>query len=355
MNIKIPVMRASPPWSEATGNRLRDIWIEGKFSNFGPQVMKLEQTFAEEMDVDPSKVVAVTNATLGIAGVIQLTGIKNWLIPSWTFAATVHAALMAGVRVSFVDVDERTWENRHVGKVARHAGAVLVLPFGAGLQAFNWSDQEYVVIDAAASVAAHFPSLSNLPKNSSIVFSLHATKVLGVGEGGLVVFGSADEARRFRAWTNFGFDGNRNSHMVGSNAKMAEVIAGLDLLQFDEKDAILSSWTNARSKMNRMAVSVGLESFAPILRGNSPYFIAIFSNRSERDRVEERLRTAQIETRRWWGEGCHAMPAFRTLPKEPLSVTEQVRDIYLGLPLFPGLQEEEVARIESVLKEELHG
>jgi len=342
-------MQVQPYWSGDTENRLREVWRSGQFSNFGPQVLMLEDKFAQKMKVDPSQVVSVTNATLGLTGALQTSRVTKWLVPSWTFAATVHAALMAGVEISLVDVAEETWINRHIGSLEQDSGGLLVLPFGSGLEAFDWSDDDSVVIDAAASIAAKLPSLSTLPKNSSIVFSLHATKVLGVGEGGLAVFGSTEAATRFRQWTNFGFDGHRESKFVGSNAKMSEVVAALNLLQIEEWETIAGGWKVARSRMERMAKSVGLESFAPLQGENGPYFIAVFSDELERNRVEKMLTECRVETRRWWGGGCHTMPAFQNLTREKLETTERIAAKYLGLPLFPGLQEDQVSQIEAQL------
>ena len=350
---EVPVMQASPHWSDAIHNRLSKIWQAGQFSNFGPQVRELEELFAQKMQVSPSQVVSVTNATLGLAGALQTSGMPRWLVPSWTFAATVHAAVLARVKVSLVDVREDTWMNSHIGKNPADSGVLLVLPFGAGLADFNWGDDQDVVIDAAASITAKFPSLSNLPKKSSVVFSLHATKVLGAGEGGVVVFGTEAAARRFRQWTNFGFDSRRESALVGLNAKMSEITAACNIVQLENWDRIIQEWAAARATMETMASSVGIEVFSPVNGGSGPYFIALFSGHDERNMVEKFLHDGGVETRRWWGAGCHKMPAFLHLPREALFETERVSGRYLGLPLFPGLAPQHVRMIEQLFRANL--
>ena len=349
-NFSIPVMKASPYWSNSFADQLHEIWRSGQFSNFGRQVDILERVFAKKMKVDASQVVSVANATLGISGALQTSHRRKWLMPSWTFAATAHSALMAGIQPLLVDVDEATWMNRHMKTQNSDSGALLVLPFGAGLGSFDWGDDADVVIDAAASIAARIPDLSTLPKRTSIVFSLHATKILGVGEGGIAVFGTIEAAERFRSWTNFGFNGHRESEFPASNAKMSEIIAGLNFLQFEQWDPILDSWRSARLKMNLMAESVGLKTFSPLTEEASPYFIAIFEDQSERDRAETLLREDGVQTRRWWGQGVHGMPAFQKLAREPMTVTENISSKYLGLPLFPELTADQASQIATSLE-----
>ena len=53
------------------------------------------------------------------------------------------------------------------------------------------------------------------------VFSFHATKIAGAGEGGVVATGDPDLARRIRLMRNFGFAGyDTGQTEQGTNAKM---------------------------------------------------------------------------------------------------------------------------------------
>jgi len=342
-------MKVTPPWVEGVEARLREIWSSHQFSNFGTQNMLLEAELASKLGVSADRVVSATNATLALVGAISVSEATNWAIPSWTFAATAHAAAASAANFRFVDVDRSTWRLDSTREYKPGEGFVLVLPFGAGLENFNWNHNQEVVIDGAASLGSTLPKLENLPAKTSIIFSLHATKVFGVGEGAIAVFGDVNRANLFRRWTNFGFSGERVSITSGINAKMPEITAGLLRLQLEQWDFVLNRWCEARKLMNAMAESAKIRTFQPIHDQVAPYFIAILGDKVERNMVEQQLTSNGIASRRWWSQGCHRMAAFSNIPKEQLSVTESLADQYLGLPFFPEISEPQVERIFGAL------
>jgi dTDP-4-amino-4,6-dideoxygalactose transaminase len=60
-----------------------------------------------------------------------------------------------------------------------------------------------------------------------------------------------------------------------------------------------------------------------------------------------------VETREWWGVGCHRQPAFAHCPRAPLPVTDALAAATLGLPYFIDLEEDASARIIESLHEAL--
>jgi len=57
-----------------------------------------------------------------------------------------------------------------------------------------------------------------------------------------------------------------------------------------------------------------------------------------------------VETRDWWGAGCHRQPAFEHCPKAALPVTDRLAAATLGLPYFIDLEEDASARIAESLQ-----
>ena len=57
-----------------------------------------------------------------------------------------------------------------------------------------------------------------------------------------------------------------------------------------------------------------------------------------------------VETRDWWGLGCHRQPAFEQCPRAPLPVTDALAAATLGLPYFIDLEEDASARIAESLQ-----
>ena len=344
----IPVMRPSPPSFNAAASRLTAVDQSGLYSNFGPQEKELRERFAGRLGVEGSQVATVANATLGLAGAVAVLGGSRWAVPVFTFAATPAAVLAAGAEFVFADVGVDM-----VLDVAETSvdGCMPVAPFGAAPDLSRWSGAGQVVHDAAASLGNEL-DLSSLTAGQAVAFSLHATKVLGAGEGGVVVFGDEADAAWFRAWTNFGFSGSREAQVAGVNAKMSEIQACYVHAALDGWDEERAEWIAARERVEQMAVTVGVK----LLRfgnGVNPYAIAEFPDAETTLRVESTLARHGVGARRWWSMGCHRMPAYAHLTDAEFPVTDDLAARTLGLPIYRGITEQDVEVVRVALEDAL--
>jgi hypothetical protein len=66
--------------------------------------------------------------------------------------------------------------------------------------------------------------------------------------------------------------------------------------------------------------------------------------------IESSLMAADIETRRWWGDGAHAHPATESLQRAAIPNTEILAKSTLSVPFFRGLAIGDIGRVaEHVL------
>ena len=114
------------------------------------------------------------------------------LIPAITFVATAAAVVRAGYEPVLSDVDERTWlltpeiARRAIAKIPVDA-VMPVSTYGCLQDTGAWDDFSRatgvpVVIDAAGAFGNQ-----QAGERSTLVFSLHATKVLSGAEGGFEI------------------------------------------------------------------------------------------------------------------------------------------------------------------------
>jgi dTDP-4-amino-4,6-dideoxygalactose transaminase len=342
-------MRPHVPSFSAAATRLLAVEESGQYANFGPQERELRDRFAQRLQVRPEQIATVSNATLGIAGAVSVLGGRRWLVPSFTFAATPAAVLTAGCEVVFGDIGEG-WVLDAEGEEAD--GFVPVAPFGAAPNIARWVESGRVVHDAAASLGNDL-DLATLPAGQAAVFSLHATKVLGAGEGGIVVFGDESDATRFRAWTNFGFSGSREAQVPGLNAKMSEIAACFVHAALDGWEQERAEWVSARAQVVAMAGQFGVRLFGPSQDGINPYAIVVFDDEQTTLEVERVLEVRGIGTRRWWAYGCHRMPAYAHLATREFPVTHRVARASLGLPFFQGMTNGDIETVAEGLAEAL--
>ena len=347
--MKIPVMIPKLPTYSDVSGYLKVIDSNRIYSNFGPLVRSLEEKYAEYFDVDSPHVVCSSNATLALLGACHLSSSEKIIVPSFTFPATIQAAIASNKKVVMKDVDAATWMLREDN--VKNEAHILVLPFGSsGNLQFGESSASLRIIDAAASIGNFEKKLNRLGENEIIVFSLHATKILGIGEGAISVFGSEELASKYRAWINFGFSGSRNSLSTGINAKMSEVSAAyghaaLDSWQFEKNE-----WVKVGNMQIQVEKKLQIAPYFSAVENVSPYWIVEFRNEFMRDRAIKQLIDSKIDSRLWWEKGCHRMPAFKNLAaRRSFLNTENVASRILGLPKYRDLEMSTIEKIENVL------
>lgn len=351
LNDFIPVMKPMIPSVDEALPYLRSMEASGVYSNFGPLVQALEERLAEWLGLpDSALVVTTTSATAALIGVCSTLDANRFIVPSFTFPATPLAVRRAGRELQLADISAESWLVDIPEEVTPRDAVIQVRPFGRSVTFAEIDHSGPVVLDAAASLGAVPPGALNLLPNQVIVFSLHATKVLGVGEGGFAVFGDRQDAERFRSWTSFGFTGKRVSVIDGTNAKMPEVTAAFAHAALDSSDREIKEWRAANQIARRITSEAGLTFYPSDGQGVSPYWIVDFKAQEIRDEAERLLHANKIETRRWWESGCHLMPAFSAPSNSQYRQTERVAAKTLGLPMFRGLSDRQGEVIGEVLQ-----
>ena len=346
-NQQIPVMKPQLPKFKHVKKYVHVIDKSRIYSNYGSLVEKLESRFAEYFGIDKNLVVLCANATLAIQGAAYLMPVTKFEAPAYTFPASLTGVLNTGKDIELIDINLEDWKIK-AGSEIDGTGLVEVLPFGAPLKMQENKNWNYKIIDAAASIASGEHVFEGMGKNWITVFSLHATKIMGIGEGGIAVFSSTNFAQEFRSWINFGFSGDRNSKVIGINAKMSEFTAAYG-------HAVLDNWKKEKrdreilkSKINEVSKALNIESITNSYPGVNPYWIAQFKDPQTTRNVEIILKQNKIETRRWWSYGCHKMPAFSAIStRKEFPNTNKVAETSLGLPLFIDMTNQQIFEIQN--------
>jgi dTDP-4-amino-4,6-dideoxygalactose transaminase len=359
---RIPVARPKLAALEAALPYLREIDDGRTYSNYGPLNARFEARLAERLGLPAGCVVTCNNATTGLTLALQAAaarGGRYCLMPAWTFAATAHAAIAAGLTPFLADVDPLTGAlTPQIAKAAlREApGAVAavlpVAPFGRPLDPEAWDLFEEisgvpVVIDAAAGFDAAKPGFA------ASVVSLHATKALGIGEGGFIASCDLEFIADMRRRSNFGFNGSRDAELSGCNGKLSEYGAAFG-------HAALDTWTVQRLQLQAVlayyrAALAGLP--VRIAGGLGETWVCSTFNIEAPEpailAIEQALAEVGVATRRWWGRGLHGHQAFADLPRTALPMTERLAAETLGLPCWPGLETAAIDEIAAIVRDAL--
>jgi dTDP-4-amino-4,6-dideoxygalactose transaminase len=356
----IPVMKPKLPSAAQLLPYLRRIDEARIYSNFGPLVGALEERLAAQWGLQANTVATVANATQGLALALMAQQPKPGtlcIMPAWTFIASAHAAVLAGLTPYFVDVDSETWAidvatvSAAIAGAPGEVGAVMpVVPFGRPLDFAAWNRFQAetglaVVIDAAAG----FDTLE--PGAVPAVVSLHATKVLGIGEGGVVTSTQPALIDEIRARSNFGFVDSRDAVMMATNAKLSEYHAAVAHAALDEWPDVRAEWFEAAAAYRSALAGLNQIRLQP---GFGESWIASTCVVSLGDDVvhgERLLLSRQIGSRQWWGKGAHRHPATQDFSHTDVAVTENLARTTIGVPFFRGLDVAAAARVCDTLRE----
>jgi dTDP-4-amino-4,6-dideoxygalactose transaminase len=322
------------------------------YSNYGPLSWDLRVAYGEYLSIKPELIVPLANATLAIQGCLEILDQDKWLIPDYTFAATAHAATKAGKNVLIADVQRDNFQialPKNVG--LGEYGVIPVMPFGAPIVFQDWQDINSLVIDAAASLGTTPPNFAEMPSNSMVVYSLHATKVLGAGEGAIVICENENLAKKLRVWSNFGFDGSRDSVMYGTNAKVSEHTCAIALASITHFQKEKEDWESRLEHIRNLNYPPKMRTIVDSYPGFRPYWIIQLESLSQKESLVDFLFNLQIESRSWWGTPISGMPAFSGLN----CLTDGANSLYfseihLGLPLWKGIQDEQLQYISDALR-----
>jgi dTDP-4-amino-4,6-dideoxygalactose transaminase len=364
MMSKIPVMRPKLPVAERLAGYLRRIDASRLYTNFGPLCIALEDQLAAHYGLGTGRVTTVANATQGLALTLAALGARpgtHCIMPAWTFVASAHAAVSAGLVPYFMDVDRDSWllDASAVADEITRAGATVgavmpVAPFGQPVDFSAWEVfHEKTGIPVVIDAAAGFDSL--IPARVPAVVSLHATKVLGTGEGGFVACTDPAVIRRVRMASNFGLNPNRQAMVAATNAKMSEYHAAVGHAALDE-------WAETRAEWMAVAGAyrgaLGDSNRVRFQHGFGETWVSstcvLHTTDGAAAKFENALATVGIETRHWWGHGAHTHPATTDFPRSALPVVETLANSAFGVPFFRDLSLADVERIGKVMLADVH-
>lgn len=354
----IELFRPSVPPIEKYLPYIKKVDENRMYSNFGPMQSEFKARLAKLYEIKPEQLelfASGTTALIAALHVLRSPQRPYCLLPSWTFVATVHAAVAAGLEPVFVDVDAQSMQvtQAELSALPPHileqtSVALLVAPFGAtlDLEGIDQLSKKFgfsVLCDCAAS----FESVRT-PLFPTVI-SLHATKMFGIGEGGLLM--SSDEVliQKTHTFINFGFEGGRQAKYSGINGKLSEFHAAVGMGGLDtwakSRDLYYSrarAYLDASKKLDIKLQAGWGEDWL------SSSCVIQLPSLEAKILVVSQLNQASIQCRDWWNQGCHRELAFAdVLVPMGLRNTDYLAQTTLGIPFFRDIN---VKQVEEVFK-----
>ena len=366
MNWRVPL--ADLDYGESENQAVLSV-LKGRWLSMGGVTQEFEERFAEFLGVKHA--LAVSNATVALHLACISLGIgvgDEIIVPSLTFVATANAVLYTGAEVRFADIQGPEDLTISVDSITRNISprtkAIIVMHYGG----YPCRMSEIKEVAAAHNLAliedaAHAPGAAVEGRYLGTwgdvgCFSFFANKNLSTGEGGMLVTNRDDIAEKVRKLRSHGMTsltwdrhhGHAYSYDVvdlGYNYRIDEIRSALGLVQLGK----LELNNQRRGEISRRywkglgGDGVGLP-FAEY-SGTSAYhlFPILLPKEVNRMNFMDRMKEAGVQTSIHYPP-VHQFSYYAThYPGVFLPQTEDIAAREVTLPLYPGMDEENIETV----------
>lgn len=344
--------------------RIEQMFDANRLTNNGSLVQEFERHLEAKLGV--SNCVAVSNATIALdisARAMGLTG--EVIVPSFTFIASAHALMWAGLKPVFCDINrfDFTMSVEDVkAKVSSETSAILgVHLFGrpcdiSSLEKIAADNDIKLFFDAAHAFGSTYKQVPIGSFGSCEIFSFHATKFCNSFEGGVIATNDDELADKCRLMRNYGFAAMDKVVCLGINGKMSEISAAMGLTNLESaEDFVKKNYLNYKLYQELLADtdSIDLIEYDEMESYNYQYVVLMVGRTSSIDcgRLIKTLHSEGIRARRYFWPGCHKQAPYNTLlPAPDLPVTDDVAGRLISLPTGTHVGEDDIRRIVKIIQ-----
>ena len=291
------------------------------------------------------------------------------LLPANTFIATLLAVHRTGAKPVFVDCDRFTalidLEKAALAVTSRTKAIVPVHLYGqmvspSALRSFVDRYHLTIVEDAAQAHGASREGHRAGALGRAAAFSFYPSKNLGaMGDGGMAITGDETIAAKLRILRNYGAPQKYVHTEPGTNSRLDTLQACILQVKLPHLDRWNRQRWDAAQQYDRLLIHeydrLGIR---PLQNESGEghiyhlYVVEIENDAINRETLQQQLQSQGIQTGIHYPIPCHLQPAFHCLgyEKGAFPQAEILSDRILSLPLYPGIQPEQVERVVTTLK-----
>lgn len=355
-----------PPLEEFTGY-LEKIWDNHILTNGGPFHQELEQKLCDYLGV--KYISLFSNGTLALLTALQTLKITGEVITTpFSFVATTHALWWNNIKPVFVDIEPHTFTldpSKIEASITPRTTAILpVHVYGNPCKVHEIKKiaETYglkVIYDACHTFGVKISGIPVLDFGDLSVMSFHATKVFNTFEGGAIICHDEATKKRIDNLKNFGFVNETTVVTPGINAKMNEFQAAMGLLQLKYVDRLIEQRKLIAETYRRLLKNIeGITYLEDLPETKHCYsYFPVFINKEKygksRDEVYEILKKNEIHCRRYFYPLINQFPTYKAMESSTpgrMPVAENVTEMVLCLPIYSGLQPDDVNSICDIVK-----
>lgn len=323
----------------------------------GPHVERFERSFGDFLGV--KHVVGVANGTDALFLALKALGVgagDEVIIPANTFIATAEAVIHAGARPVLVDANPRTY-NIAVDRIeaALTPKAKAIIPVHLYGQPADMGPilelaercRLYVIEDAAQAQGAEYRGRRAGAWGHVACFSFYPAKNLGAyGDAGAVVTNDDRVALAVRKLGNHGGVKKYHHDLVGCNSRLDALQAAVLSVKLGHLDRWNLMRQDSARVYDRLLADVQGIITPTVLDGvrHVYHLYVVRLTRGSRDGLRAYLDDQGVQSGIHYPHPLHLTAALSGLGyrRGEFPVAERCADTVLSLPMFPGLEVEQI-------------
>lgn len=368
----IPLFRNT--WDDRDVEYVTKVIKRGMYWANGPEITEFENKIAEY--TGSKFCLAFNSGTSALHAVLLVLDVNGGevIAPSFTFIATTNSIIMADGKPVFADIEEESFgvDIEDVKeKITAKTQAIMPIHYGGcscKIKALKDLAEDYklnLVEDAAESLGAKFDGRIVGTFGDAGMISFTPTKVISMGEGGVIITDSKDIYEKLKLIRSHGrvetadyFSSTEYMDYItlGYNFRMPSICAAQGLAQLEKiEDMILKrreiakKYTEAFNSISELRSPVEPDKCHHIYQ---MYAILVKSGKEIRDELQKYLTEHQISSKVYF-EPIHKTMYYQ---KElgyniKLEKTEEISNKILSIPIFPCMTTDEQNTIIKAIKD----
>lgn len=356
-------------------NVVKSGWITS-----GPKVAQFEEQFQKWLG---KHAISETSATAGLHIVLHALGFKKGdevITTAMTWPSTVNLIELVGATPVFVDVDPDTLEmdvTQIQQKLSKRTRAVIPVHYAGqpcdldAIQHIIGRRKIHVVEDAAHALGTTYKGKLIGSFGEVAIFSFHPIKNITTAEGGMIVCGDDEFARRLRlirfhgvqrnAWQRYAQGGGPQYDVEepGFKYNMTDLQAALGIHQFNKLEQFNQARTQQALRYRKLLADIPEIAVLKDVPYPATHAWQLFVVKLRldmltvgRDEFVKALNEEKV------GTGLHFLAVHLLsyyqkkygYKRGDLPHTEAASDAIFSLPLYPRLKEQEQERVVDTLR-----
>lgn len=361
-NIKfMDLNRIHEPLKEEIMNAIEEI-IDNNAYILGKKVEEFENNFAGFHNINYG--IGVDSGTSALELALKALDIGEGdevIIPANTFIATASAVVFVNAKPVLVDCDENYLIDVKEIEKAITAKTKAIIPVHLYGQACDMDEileiagkhNLKVIEDCCQAHGAEYKG-RKIPIGDIGCFSFYPSKNLGgMGDGGVILTNNKEIAEKLRMLRNYGQSEKYHHDFFGYNSRLDAIQAAV--LDIKLKD--LGKWNNYRKvaagKYKELLKKIpGVILPEEKLDRNHVYYLFVIRT-DKRDELMNKLKEKGVETGVHYPIPIHLQKSYEWLGyrEGDFPLTEKFSKEILSLPIFPGINDEEIKYVCEKIRE----